>query len=97
MRRSWGTLYAPRLLANGATVDAAFCAAFGAPALDEPDRLSPDIHTFINTFINTFISTFISTKQPWLQLMQGLPAVPAYCERADHGPAASLARRAALL
>ena len=89
MRRSWGTLYAPRLLANGATVDAAFCAAFGAPALDEPDRLLPDIHTFINTFI--------STKQPWLQLPQGLPAVPAYCERADHGPAASLARRAALL
>ena len=45
MRRSRGTPYAPRLLANGATVDA----AFGAPAFDEPDRLPPDIHTFTST------------------------------------------------
>ena len=53
--------------------------------LDEPDRLPPDIHIFTNT------------KQPWVVLPPGVPAVPEYYERAEHWPAASLARREALL
>ena len=53
--------------------------------LDEPDRLPPDIHIFT------------SSKQPWLVLPPGVPAVPEYYERAAHWPAASLARRERLL
>jgi hypothetical protein len=53
--------------------------------LDEPDRLPPDIHIFT------------STRQPWVTLPPGTPAVPAYFDRREHWPAESLARRDALL
>lgn len=53
--------------------------------LDEPDRLPPDIHIFT------------SSKQPWVVLPEGTPAVPAYYDRKAFWPAASLARREALL
>lgn len=53
--------------------------------LDEPDRFAPDIH------IHTV------SKQPWVRLPDGVPAVPAYYEPKDLWPAASLARRQALV
>ena len=52
--------------------------------LDEPDRLPPDIHIFTES------------KQPWVVLPPGTPAVPQYYRRADHWPEASLARWRAL-
>ena len=52
--------------------------------LDEPDRLPPDIHIFT------------STKQPWVVLPPGVPAVPEFYDLATHWPAESLARRAAM-
>jgi hypothetical protein len=53
--------------------------------LDEPDRLPPDIHIFT------------SSKQPWVVLPPGTPAVPEYYKSAEMWPPESLARRAALL
>jgi hypothetical protein len=53
--------------------------------LDEPDRLPPDIHIFT------------SSKQPWVVLPPGTPAVPEYYDRRQYWPAESLARREALL
>ena len=53
--------------------------------LDEPDRLPPDIHIFT------------ATKQPWVALPPGAPAVPEYYDREKYWPRASLERRAALL
>lgn len=53
--------------------------------LDEPDRLPPDIHIFT------------SSKQPWVVLPPGVPAVPEYYDRKQFWPAASLERRAQLL
>lgn len=53
--------------------------------LDEPDRLPPDIHIFT------------ASKQPWLLLPPGTPAVPEYYDRELHWPAESLERRRALL
>jgi hypothetical protein len=53
--------------------------------LDEPDRLPPDIHIFT------------ASKQPWVVLPPGTPAVPAYYDRSKFWPAESLARREALL
>ena len=53
--------------------------------LDAPDRLPPDIH----------ISTV--SKQPWVVLPESTPAVGEYYDREQHWPAASLARRQALL
>jgi hypothetical protein len=53
--------------------------------LDDPDALPPDIHIYT------------ATKQPWIQLPPGVPAVPEYYDRAAHWPAASLERRKALL
>jgi len=53
--------------------------------LDDPDVLPPDIHIFT------------ASKQPWVLLPPGTPAVPGYYDREQHWPAASLARRAALL
>jgi hypothetical protein len=53
--------------------------------LDEPDHLPPDIHTFT------------ASKQPWVVLPEGTPAVQAYYDRKAFWPAASLARREALL
>jgi hypothetical protein len=53
--------------------------------LDDPDRFPPDIHIFT------------STKQPWVILPAGVPAVAEYYEREQLWPAASLARLNALL
>ena len=53
--------------------------------LDEPWHFPPDIHIFT------------STKQPWVMLPPGVPAVPEYYDREKHWPAESLERRRALL
>jgi hypothetical protein len=53
--------------------------------LDEPDLLPPDVHIFT------------ATKQPWVVLPEGTPAVVAYYDREQLWPAQSLARRLALL
>jgi hypothetical protein len=53
--------------------------------LDDPDALPPDIHIFT------------ASKQPWVVLPKGTPAVPEYYDRKAYWPAASLARRDALL
>ena len=53
--------------------------------LDEPDRLPPDIHIFT------------SSKQPWVVLPPGIPAMKEYYERAACWPKESLERRSALL
>jgi hypothetical protein len=53
--------------------------------LDEPAALSPDIHIFT------------ASKQPWVVLPAGVPAVPEYYERAQHWPAASQERMRAVL
>ena len=53
--------------------------------LDDPDRLPPDIHIFT------------ASKQPWVVIPDGTPAVPEYYERDAYWPAGSLARREALL
>jgi hypothetical protein len=48
--------------------------------LDEPDRWPPNIHIFT------------ASKQPWLVLPDGVPAVDEYYRRDRHWPAPSLAR-----
>ena len=53
--------------------------------LDEPDHVPPDIHIFTQS------------KQPWVMLPTGTPAVLEYYDRRQHWPADSLARREALL
>jgi len=53
--------------------------------LDRAGVLPPDIHIFT------------STKQPWVVLPPGTPAVPEYYKSAERWPAESLARRAAVL
>ena len=53
--------------------------------LDEPDHLPPDIHIFT------------ASKQPWVTIPAGVPAVPEYYDRDEHWPAESLARRNAIL
>ncbi|MGH8159116.1 MAG: GFA family protein [Rhodanobacter sp.] len=53
--------------------------------LDEHDQLPPDIHIFT------------STRQPWVVLPPGTPAVDEYYDRNVYWPEASLARREALL
>jgi hypothetical protein len=50
--------------------------------LDEATRIKPDIHIYT------------STKQPWLILPAGTPAMEAYYDRTTYWPAQSLARRA---
>jgi len=52
--------------------------------LDDPDRFPPDIHIFT------------ASKQPWVVLPPGVPAVPEYYRSREMWPAASLARRAAI-
>mgnify|MGYP001765469708 CR=1 FL=1 len=52
--------------------------------LDDPDLLPPDIHIFA------------ASRQPWVVLPAGTPAVAEYYEREDHWPPESLARRRAL-
>jgi len=53
--------------------------------LDQPDRLPPDIHIFT------------ASKQPWVVLPSGTPAVPEYYKSSEYWPPASLERRRALL
>lgn len=53
--------------------------------LDQPDLLPPDVHIFT------------ASKQPWVVLPPGTPAVPEYYEREQLWPPESLARRQALL
>ena len=53
--------------------------------LDTPDALPPDIHIFT------------ASKQPWVQLPAGVPAVPGYYDRREYWPAESLSRREDLL
>ena len=52
--------------------------------LASPGNLPPDIHIFT------------STRQPWLPLPAGVPAVPEFYDRKQRWPAASLERLAAL-
>jgi hypothetical protein len=53
--------------------------------LDSPDALPPDVHIFTES------------KQPWVVLPPGTPAMPAYYDRDTLWPAESLARRGAIL
>jgi hypothetical protein len=53
--------------------------------LDTPDALPPDVHIFTRS------------KQPWVLLPAGTPAVAEYYERDRLWPASSLERRRALL
>ncbi len=53
--------------------------------LDAPDCLPPDIHIFT------------ASKQPWVVLPPGVPAVPEYYDRDVYWPPESLARRQLLL
>ena len=53
--------------------------------LDNPDLLPPGIHIFT------------TTKQPWVQLPAGTPAVPEYYKASEVWPQESLERRAALI
>jgi len=53
--------------------------------LDDPDRLPPDIHIFT------------STKQPWVVLPPGTPAMTEYYDRKQYWPRESLERRDAML
>jgi hypothetical protein len=52
--------------------------------LDDPDQLPPDIHIFT------------ASKQPWVMLPPGKPAVPEYYKSSEHWPQESLLRRKAL-
>ena len=53
--------------------------------LDEPDRITPDIHIFT------------SSKQPWIVLPPGALAVPEYYKSAEVWPKESFERRNAAL
>ena len=53
--------------------------------LDEAARFPPDIHIFT------------SSKQPWVVLPEGAPAVPEFYKIAERWPKESLERRAALM
>jgi hypothetical protein len=53
--------------------------------LDHPDLVPPGIHIFT------------STKQPWVVLPPGTPAVPEYYKSSELWPAESLERRAAVI
>ena len=53
--------------------------------LDQAFALAPDIHIFT------------STKQPWIVLAAGTPAVPEYYDSRQYWPPESIARRAAVL
>lgn len=53
--------------------------------LDEPDRLSPDVHIFT------------ASKQPWVLLPAGTPAFLEYYKAAEQWPKESLERRARLM
>jgi hypothetical protein len=53
--------------------------------LEEPDSFPPDIHIFT------------SSKQPWVILPSGVPAVPEYYDRNQYWPRESLERRKVVL
>ena len=53
-------------------------------SLDEPERMSPDIHIFTES------------KQPWVVIPDGATVMPEFYRAKDHWPAESLARRAAV-
>ena len=53
--------------------------------LDEPDRCPPDIHIYT------------TSKQPWVVLPPGTPAVPEFYKASEMWPKESLERRAALM
>ena len=53
--------------------------------LDQPDRMPPDIHIFT------------ASKQPWVVIPHGMPAVDEYYDRNAFWPKESLERRDALL
>jgi len=53
--------------------------------LDDPSALPPDVHIYTRT------------KLPWVALPAGVPAFEAYYDSAKLWPAASLARRRAIL
>jgi hypothetical protein len=53
--------------------------------LDNPDFFPPDVHIFT------------ASKQPWVVLQAGVPAVPEYYEREKLWPPESLARRQEIL
>jgi len=53
--------------------------------LDDPDRLPPDIHIFT------------ASKQPWVVLPPGIPAVEEYYQRSRYWSEDSLQRRRTLL
>jgi hypothetical protein len=53
--------------------------------LDNADLLPPDIHIFTES------------KQPWIVLAPGVPAVPAYYDRQQHWSQDSLRRRQVIL
>ena len=53
--------------------------------LDMPDAVPPDIHIFT------------ASKQPWVVIPEGVPAVPEYYDREQYWPQASLERRRAML
>ncbi len=53
--------------------------------LDDPDAFPPDIHIFT------------ATKQPWVVLPAGTPAVPEYYKSSELWPKESLERRAKVL
>ncbi len=53
--------------------------------LDEAHRLPPDIHIYT------------ASKQPWIVIPDGHPAVEAYYEREEYWPEESLARRRRIL
>jgi hypothetical protein len=53
--------------------------------LDDPDALAPDIHIYT------------ASKQPWVVLPEGVPAVPEFYDIERYWSSASLERRAAFL
>jgi hypothetical protein len=53
--------------------------------LDEAASIPPDIHIFT------------STRQPWVVLPEGQPAVPEFYRASEYWPAESLERRSALM
>ena len=53
--------------------------------LDEPDRIPPDVHIYT------------ASKQPWIVLPPGVPAMAEYYKASELWPKESLERRAVLL
>ena len=53
--------------------------------LDDPDLTPPDVHIFT------------ASKQPWVLIPPGIPAMPEYYEREKLWPTESLARRKVIL